>query len=337
LTKVNILNTNCGGGDTYCLNDAPALFLLTTCMRAQNEFDLVDINLFLNIAETDSLTHGAERSFLSVPSASTRIRNMEERLGTKLLYRSSHGVGLTPAGHAFLHHGRIVLQQLEHLRGDLQEYACGLKGHLRLCATTSCISEFLPAVLRMYLSTHPDVNVNLKEHLSRDIVRAVNEGTTDLGIVADIANPQGLETLPYRRYRYVLAMAARHPLAKRKAIAFEETLDFDQVCLLDGTVMHAFLMQAANELNRKLRIRVQVGNFEALCRMVENNVGIGLLPEPAAKRHIKALAIHVIPLTDGWAFRNLQICARSFKTLPLFAKELVEMLLVDSAANGGSR
>jgi DNA-binding transcriptional LysR family regulator len=301
------------------------------------EFDLIDIGLFSNIAETCSLTHGAERSFLSVPSASTRIRNIEERLGARLLYRSSHGVTLTPAGHAFLHHGRIVLQQLEHLRGDLQEYAQGIKGHLRLVATTTSITEFLPSVLRMYLGNHPDVNIDLKEHLSRDIVRAVHEGATDIGIVADIVHPQDLEVLPYRQYRHVLATAIKHPLAKRKTIAFEETLNFDYVGLLEGSVMHAFLMQAASELRRPLKIRVQAGNFEALCRMIESNVGIGLLPEPAARRHVRTSAIHIIPLNDDWALRKLLICARNFKKLPMFAKDLIDMLLADATANQPSR
>jgi DNA-binding transcriptional LysR family regulator len=301
------------------------------------EFDLIDISLFSNIAETSSLTHGAERSFLSVPSASTRIRNIEERLGARLLYRSSHGVTLTPAGHAFLHHGRIVLQQLEYLRGDLQEYAQGVKGHLRLFATTTSVTEFLPSVLRMYLGKHPDVNVDLKEHLSRDILRAVNDGTTDIGIVADIAHPQGLEVLPYRQYRHVLATAVKHPLAKRKSIAFEETVNFDYVSLLEGSVMHAFLMQAAGQLHRSLKIRVQAGNFEALCRMIESNVGIGLLPEPAARRHVKTLAVRIIPLSDDWALRKLQICARSFKKLPMFAKDLIDMLLADAATKERSR
>ena len=74
------------------------------------DFDLVDIALFINIAETNSLTHGAERSYLSVPAASTRIKNIEDRLGLKLLYRTRLGVDLTPAGETFLFHGRLIIQ-----------------------------------------------------------------------------------------------------------------------------------------------------------------------------------------------------------------------------------
>ena len=131
----------------------------------------MDLRLFVNIADCDSLTRGAERSSLSLPAASVRIKNLEESMAGKLLYRNSHGVTLTQPGQAFAHHARLVLGQLEQLRGDLQEYTQGVKGHLRVFANTTAITEFLPAVLSSYLSTHPDVNVDLRERLSGERAR----------------------------------------------------------------------------------------------------------------------------------------------------------------------
>ncbi len=126
------------------------------------QFDLVDIGLMVHVAETNSLTRGADLSHISAPAASTRIKHIEIRLGTRLLDRTSRGVTLTPAGQAFLHHGRQVLHQLERLQADLQEYSKGAKGHVRLFANTNATSEFLPAVLRTYLTGHPNVNVDLR-------------------------------------------------------------------------------------------------------------------------------------------------------------------------------
>lgn len=86
-----------------------------------------------------------------------------------------------------------MLQQLEHLLGDLQEYARGVKGHVRVLANTTSITEFLPPVLRTYLATHPDVNVDLRERLSQDIVRAVSEGIADIGLIAGYVRTEGLQ------------------------------------------------------------------------------------------------------------------------------------------------
>ena len=93
-------------------------------------FDLVDLRLMVHIADANSMTRGAELSFISLPAASTRIKNLEEGIGTKLLYRTSQGVTLTPPGQALVTHARTVLSQLEHLRGDMQEYVRGIKGHV---------------------------------------------------------------------------------------------------------------------------------------------------------------------------------------------------------------
>ncbi|WP_019140947.1 LysR substrate-binding domain-containing protein [Noviherbaspirillum massiliense] len=290
-------------------------------------FDLVDLKLFVNIAETNSLTRGAERSHISAPAASLRIKHLEDGLGTKLLYRTSQGVTLTPPGQAFSHHARMVLLQLRQLDAELQEYAQGVKGHLRIFANTTAITEFLPTVLGSYLASHPDVNVDLKEQLSHDIVRAVSDGSTDIGLVAGNVRTEGLQVLPYRQDRLVLATSPHHPLAERSEVKFEETADYDYVGLTEASAIHAFLSKAAADLNRSLKMRVQVGNFEAACRMIEANVGIGILPESAARRHAQSMAIRIILLSDEWAIRNLQICVRSLDLLPAFARDLIDLLL----------
>jgi DNA-binding transcriptional LysR family regulator len=296
-------------------------------------FDLVDLRLFVNIAEANSVTGGAARSHLSVPAASVRIKNLEEGIGAQLLYRSSQGVTLTPPGQAFAHHARQVLNQLEHLRGDLQEYARGVKGHLRVAASTTAITEFLPAVLRRYLPAHPDVSIDLQEKLSVDIVRAVSEGQVDIGIVSGTVRTEGLESLPYRDDRLILAVPAKHRFARRKSVPFAETLDDDHVGLQASSAIHLFLQQTARELQRRWRPRIQVGNFEAACRMIEAGVGIGVLPASAAVRYRQQMDIRLVELQDAWALRRLHICMRSLELLPSFARELVELLREDAQAS----
>ena len=293
-------------------------------------FDMVDFRLMVHIADANSMTRGAELSRISLPAASTRIKNLEEGIGAKLLYRTSQGVTLTPPGQAFVMHARNVLEQLEHLRGDLQEYASGIKGHLRVFANTTALGEFLPPVLRSYLLTHPGVNIDLRERVSHDIVRAVSEGQTDIGIVAGMVRTESLETIPYRRDHLVLVVPQSHELASKSVVRFADTLDYDQVGLHESTAIHAFLRRECDQLHRALKLRIQVGNFEAACRMIEATVGIAILPESAARRHAQTMAIAIVPLSDSWAIRAMQICVRSLDSLPVFARELVELLVEDA-------
>lgn len=284
----------------------------------------------VRISESDSLTKGAEAAHMSAPAASTRIRNIEDSLGLQLLNRSSQGVTLTPPGQAFVHHARLVLGQLEHLRADMQEYVRGIRGHLRVHANTTALGEFLPPVLRRYLLDHPDVNVDLQERLSQDIVHAVTQGQTDIGIVAGQVRTGSLEVLPYRRDRLVLVLPRGHALAGVPVVSFADTLAFDHIGLNERSAIHAFLQQICEELNRPMTQRIQVGNFEAACRMVDAAVGVAILPESAARRHAQTLGIVIVPLSDDWAERAMQICVRSLDALPPYARDLVEMLVADA-------
>ncbi|CAN5804453.1 LysR family transcriptional regulator [soil metagenome] len=298
------------------------------------QLDLVDMRLFVNIADCNSLTRGAERSHLSLPAASTRIKNLEESIGAKLLYRGTQGVTLTPPGQAFAHHSRLVLHQLENLRGDLQEYAQGIKGHLRVFASNSAISEFLPPVLRTYLATHPDVNIDLRERLSIDVVRALTDGQTDIGLVAGDVRTEGLEVVPYRRDRLVLAVPEGHALAagarEIDGVEFAQTLEYNQVSLQEASAIYMFLHRIAERMNMHMKMRIHVGNFEAACRMVEANVGVCILPESAAHRHRQSMNIRIVNLNDEWSERQLYVCMRSMEQLPSFARDLVELLKADA-------
>ena len=138
---------------------------------------------------------------------------------------------VTGAGETLLAHARRVIRQLEQLSGDLQEYASGVKGHVRVLANTTAMSEYLPAVLRTYLVNHPDVTIEMQERLSPEIVRAVQEGMVDIGIVAGNVRTEGLEVMPYRHDQPVLATALSHPLAQRRRVGFIDTLDYDFIGL----------------------------------------------------------------------------------------------------------
>jgi DNA-binding transcriptional LysR family regulator len=289
-------------------------------------FDLSDLTLFLHVVEAGSITHGAERMHLAIAAASTRIRNMEAALGTPLLHRQRLGVQPTPAGRTLIHHARVLLQQAERMHSELALYAEGIKGQVRLLSNTNALTEFLPQTLSEFLASHPQVNIDLEERLSDEIVAAVADGTADIGIVAGTVELTGLEVLPFRTDRFVLVVALQHPLAAIARIAFVEVLDFDFVGLDRTSALQRFLSEKAERIGRRLKLRVQLRSFDAVCRLVECNVGIGVVPATTAERHARTMSIHRIDLADEWAVRKLTICVRRRDDLPIYARELVQHL-----------
>jgi len=293
-------------------------------------FDLTDLRLFIYIAELKSLTRSAERMHLSLAAASSRIKELEARLGMRLLYRENKGVQLSPAGETLLRHAQQFMQQVERLKSDMQQYNNGIKGHIRIFANTTAVTEFMPEVLGTFLARHPQVNVALEERLNQDIVRGIQDGTADIGIVAGPIQGHGLEVINFSTDRLVLATALEHPLAGAGHITFAETLEYEHIGLHEGSTLQHFLNRIVAESGQRLKLRIQVRGFDAMCRMIETNVGIGILPQSAALRHSRTMQLALVELSEPWAVRERSVVVQKLATLPQYACELVDFICTSS-------
>ena len=289
-------------------------------------FDLVDLKLFCEVVDAGSITAGAERCALALAAASTRIRGMEQSLGAALLTRSRQGVVPTPAGLTLLKHARAMLDQGARLREDLGAYAGGASGEVRLLANTNALTEFLPEALSAFLADHPHISVDLEERLSDEIVGLVAEGVADAGIVAGTVDMGSLTTYPFRSDRFVVVTAKGHPLATRARVNFAEVLDYDVVGLDRTSSLQRFLAGKAAREGRPLRLRVQLRSFDAVCRLVECGVGVGVVPQTTATRASQTMQLGIIDLADDWALRELTIVVRAAGELRPYAKALVDSL-----------
>jgi DNA-binding transcriptional LysR family regulator len=289
-------------------------------------FDLVDLQLFIAVADARSITQGALRAHLALASASARIKGLEAALGVTLLKRGRRGVEPTAAGESLLDHARIVMHQVDAMRGDLAAFASGAKASVHLLANTSGLSEHLPKALAAFLREHPDINVDIEERESTDIAAAIVAGAADLGFAAEHALPEHVERFLFSEDRLTLVAARRGAFAGRRQIDFGEVTAYDFVGLTSSTALQSHIAKHAASLGARLRFRARLRDFDAICQMVAAGVGIAVVPEAAARRCARSMPIMMIKIRDPWANRRLAICARSFKTLPRPAKQLVEFL-----------
>jgi len=299
-------------------------------------FDLKDLRLFVATAELGNLTRAAERQHLSLAAASARIKALETQCGLALLSREARGVRLLPPGEAFLHHARLLLQQANQLRADLLDYGGGLRGHLRVFANTTAVTDFLPEILPGFLTRYPHINVDLQEKQNALIARGVLDGRADIGIVAGVVDTLGLESIHFSTDRLVLVTSRQHRFAhrNRNRIAFAETLDEDAIGMQQGSTLQAFLGQVTENLGKRQKLRVQLGSFDAMCRMIGSGVGIGVVPESAARRNLESMQLALIELTDAWCVRERYLLVRDRLALPTYAQALVETLCLHFTVAG---
>ncbi len=290
--------------------------------------DLTSLQLFVAVCELGSIGRAAEREFIAASAVSKRLSDLETAVDTALLYRHSRGVTLTPAGESLLHHARTVLFGLERMQGELSEYADGVRGHVRMHANISAIVQFLPEDLGAFANEHSQVKIDLQEHLSQDVLNAVREGATDIGVchTGTRDDPEGLQSRAYRSDRLVVVMPSQHELAKRDSISFAEVMEWDIVGLQAGSSISLAMRQASGQTAKPLRQRMQVTSLDAMCRMIDNGLGIGLIPDRAFALMHGMGHLASVRLDEPWAERELRVVARDFNALPVTARLLVEHL-----------
>jgi DNA-binding transcriptional LysR family regulator len=294
--------------------------------------DLVTVKLFVRAAESGKLSEAANQSHLALAAASRRISLFEGRLGVKLFQRGRHGITLTPAGQSLLTRARALLEQVRDIEGEMADFADGLRGTIRLQTNPSAIIQFLPADLAAFAQLHPDVRIDLEENMSAGIASALLSGQADVGIVVEGSSAalDQMEIMPYRSDRLAL-LAPRGRLAPRTDISFLEVADQDFVGLVSSTALTSRLIQESAKAERHLRLRMQVRSFDGVCRMVEAGFGLGILPLIAARGFAAVMALDVIPLSDAWAQRQMQIALAPNTALSSPSRSLLKFLTTFSA------
>lgn len=288
--------------------------------------DLTTLQIFLAVYEEGTLTRAAQRESIALSAASKRLLELEEALGTPLLVRQASGMTLTPAGASLLHHARKVLADVEKLGVELAEHAHGVRGHVRVMANLSAIVEFLPEDLRRFLSDNDGVRLDLEERHSAGVIEGVADNLAELGICTGETDLHGLHHELYRRDHLAVVMPKEHPLATRERVAFEETLDSDHVGLHAASSINSRAHSAARLANRPLRMPIHVPGFDAVCRMVQAGMGVGVIPYQAFLALGSPAGLVAVPLADAWAERELLLVVRDVALLSPLGRALFDHL-----------
>ena len=292
--------------------------------------DLTTLQLFVAVCDEGTLTRAADREAIAPSAVSKRLTDLEQSLGVQLLVRSAKGMRTTPAGETLLHHARLMLFKAEQIGVELSEHAAGVRGYVRMLANLSAIVQFLPNDLRAFSAVEPAIKIDLEERPSSGVVRGVEDAWAELGICAGDADVRDLRSEPYRRDELVVVMPPDHLLASRGRLAFSETLDYDHVGLHAESSIYARIRAEARRAGRPLRLRVHAPGFDAVCRMAQAGLGLGVVPRLVCELLGPPMGLVGLPLTDAWARRELRIVTRDQRLSP--AGELVRAHLLAPAA-----
>lgn len=289
--------------------------------------DFFDLRLFLNIVDTGSLTKGAERSAISLQAASERIKKLEQQYQVSLFSRHSGGVKMTFAGQVFAEHAQALLQQGQQLSQAMAGFSEGLHSNISLWCNSSAQSEYLPLLLPQYLVNNPNIQIDLKEAESNDIIAALAGGTAKLGLISSFFPAFQLQTLEFSDDPLVLICPEQHDLAANQALTLADCLSYPFVGLMQYHSLQQSIETQARLLNCEIQYRLRLPNFAAIAQVVANGVGIAIMPKRAAQRLSKLYAFQQIQLTGDWANRKLLLAAKNFDELSTAYQHFSQFLI----------
>jgi DNA-binding transcriptional LysR family regulator len=289
-------------------------------------YELTDLKVFLAVAAHRSLGGGAEAVHMTAPSASYRIKNLEQALGSVLFERTSKGMVLTAAGVTARLFAENIIGTVDRLDAEMARHKIGTVGNIRLFANSSTLTAVMP-ILSTYLSRYPNVNVDLEEHLSEEIVKAVSAGNADIGLIAGMVDAGDLHCTPYGEDELVFITPPHHPLCTQANTSLANAMSYDLISVGRETSNFRFLETLARQIGTTPRVRVHAPNFDAVIRCVKSGAGIALVPLSTVTGDIAAGNVRHVRVNESWAVRKQQLVTRNPDALPEYAKQLIASIV----------
>lgn len=288
--------------------------------------DLTSLRLFVAVCQESSIARAAEREFIAPSAVSRRVAELESLVGLPLIQRHARGVTVTPAGQMVLRHARQVISNIEAMGAELSHVYAGVKGHVRVVANLSAIVQFLPEDVAAFQRLFPEVDIDLEEQHSPDVLRLVRAREADFGICNRISGVQALHWQPYRRDSLAVMLPAGHRMAARRRLSLREIAGETFVGLGENSALTQLLAAQAEALGLALKVKIRVASLDALCRMAHAGLGIAILPQQVAQLYERALDVAVRPLDDSWAQRDIGIIHLGEEHLSATAASLLRFL-----------
>lgn len=298
-------------------------------MMMRMRLDLFDLELFLNVVETGSLTKGAERSAISLQASSERIKKLEKQFMVQLFTRHASGVTLTLAGQTFADQAQLVIQQTRQLQKEMLPFSMHQQHVMTLWCNSSAQSEYLPLLLPQYLLENPKTQIDLKEAESNDIIHALNTGTAQLGLISSFFDAGELQTLDFADDPLVIICSSQHPLTQSSSLKLEQILSEPLVGLMPHHSLQQSVETQAKKLGYEIQYRLRLPNFSTIAHMIANHVGIAIIPKRAALRLQTHYDFVYRDLDGAWANRKLLLAAKNFDLLSTEYRHFSQFLIAE--------
>lgn len=246
----------------------------------RNKFDLEDLRVFQAVARGGKFRGVADELGMSASALSRLIARLETRLETRLFNRDTRNVSLTPQGETFLQMADRILNTAWNAGSEFDAYLAARRGRLAIAGLPSVTAGLLPPLITRFLAEHPDVDVQINDALSDNVIRSVELGDSDLGFTAGAV--QISDRISFRNIlsdRFVAVGSAGGALSEDRSYTWSEIVRQPYVAMATGTSVRLLTDAACSQQNLVLRPRFEVAHLVTAGAFVSQGLGVTALPE----------------------------------------------------------
>lgn len=256
------------------------------------------IQAFIEVARTSNVSRAAENLYVTQPALTARIQALERELGETLFVRTGRGVRLTDAGRVFVPCAERAIQAIEDGKQALSDLRSASAGRLALGAAPAVSTYVLPPVLKRFTALHPRVDVAVRTGHSEQILEMVLADEVQVGLVRALRHPD-VEALPLYDDELVLVCNTHHRFARRGAVTLAD-VGRERLVMFDRTSSYFELTQSLFlQAGLVARTVMELDNAEAAKKMVEEGLGVALLPRVSVTREIATGLLASIEILDS--------------------------------------
>jgi len=278
-------------------------------MTDTSTIQLLQIHAFVAVARHGTISAAAEQLFISQPALTARIQGLERAVGIQLFTRGRQGSRLTEAGRAFLSHAERALSAVERGRQAVTEVANGSGGRLTIGAAPAVSTYVLPSMLHRFQADHPAVQLSVRSGHSEEVLEMVLREEVEVGLMRPIHHADVISSLLYED-ELVLVVHRGHPFASTAQIRMDQ-MATEHLILFDRTSSYHELTSALfRQAGIAPRGYLEVDNIDAAKRMVEQRLGIALLPRTSVQGEIGTGRLFPVEVVDMAPIRRQIVVAR---------------------------
>lgn len=283
------------------------------------------LRAFLAVAQTLSFVQAGERLHLSQPALSLTIKSLEDNLGGRLFSRTTRSVRLTPEGEALLPLARRLIADWDNTQEELQQRFRLDLGRVTVAAIPSFAGNMLPAILKAFRTSHPNISVKIQDVINEQVIDMVQVGDVELGLAFEPHAVSGLCFTPLYTDRFVAVVPGNSPLAKAHGVSWEQLLGEPFIALQRPSAVRYMLEDALAALNRTLPVELESHQLTTVARMVASGLGVSVVPALCASQ-MEGLGACCLPLQNPAVERPIGILQQSGHELSVAAHALFETL-----------